>query len=204
MIKIDIDTDKINKGIKAAELAFNAIENVLGKEGFEKFYWPKLRERIKEYLIRNLGDLGDVPTSRRWRGIKRELMGRPASEYRKLFARLGYEGYTTQRYIGGEDLQIITDESWHATGTMEDVIKERLGADQGTIRGTADVFSAELNVSVSDLVDQYPLIVDEQIMERSGGEKGIMRLFAKQQDEIVEMLIHEGGNLSEELFRGNK
>lgn len=202
MIRIEINLENIRKQIEAAELAFTAVENALGKEGFESNVWPKLREKIKDFLIRNLDEkyFADVPISSRWIECKKDLIKSPISEYRKILIKHGFAGFTTQRFRGGGDLKVESSANWKATGTMEDIIRERLGSDQGIIRGSADVFSAELDVPVTDLVDQYPLIVDEKIQDRSSKRKGIVRLFGNQANEIFEMLIRENENLSAELF----
>lgn len=201
MIKIELDAKKLSKEIELARTALTSLDETLGKVGFEKFHWPKLREKIKAYLVENLEQINEIPTSERWKAVKTKLMGVNVSEYVSVLKRYGYHDYTTSRFVSGNNLPVVSTENWKATGTMEDVLTQRIEASNGVVSGTDGVFSAEIDVNISDLTDGYPAIVDEKLMKRSGGRVGIMRLLAWQENEIYEMLISDNTNLSEELFK---
>jgi hypothetical protein len=127
-------------------------------------------------------------------------MKAPVSEYPGILKKRGFAGFTTQRFVGGTWEKVISDDAFKATGVMDEVINQQLTPDNFSMQVSRGNILAELNVDVSDLIDEYPLIIDEKIMEISGGYAGLVRLYASQQNELINMLVTETSNISEEIF----
>ena len=141
-------------------------------------------------------------TSDQWKEFKSRMIGEPVDAYPMLFKQAGYGQFTTIRRIGGDWLPIIDDDDWRATGTMEEHLHDELDKGISHVLSAEDEFVAEIEVDVSTLEDEYPVMVDDKLMVASNGKIGLIRLLEWQEKEIFEMLVYETGNLSKELGGG--
>ncbi len=203
MFTISANIEDLVNGSERLHKTVLNLQNKLSGAGIEMAVWPKIRQRIIEFLKGNLLKINEVDvTSQEWRDVKKILTNSPVSEYPQILKSKGYGKYTTIRHVGGSWLPVIDDDHWRATGTMEDHLTNELDKGVDRINVTAEIFSANIEVDVSQLNDAYPITIDEQLMVASGGEVGLIRLTEAQEEEIYKMLIQATGDLSAELVGG--
>jgi len=200
VIKFESNIKEFTADVESAERAVNRLVFAFSGEGIKQNLWPKIKERLIGRLKQNLDEIDIAKTSSKWIDTKKALHGSDIKQYPNIMKKFGFS-YTTIRLKGGDWLPIISDQDWKATGTMDDHLKSEL--DQRKTKETIsnNSFNAEVLVDVSALRDEYPIAVDKDIMDRSGGKEGLVRLFPGQDIELIEMLVKETGNLSAELFR---
>jgi hypothetical protein len=203
MVKISANASEFAARAQSLYDSFNQLNVRLTGAGIAAKVWPKLKEKLINHLRQNVIDLPNmgIETGKRWRGFKSKLIQEnvPVSHYPGLFLSRGFD-YTTVRELGGAWLPIVSDESWKATGYMEQHLLGELDEEKISTVVTESAFDAEIEVDVSMLEDEYPITVDEQLMAASGGDIGLIRLFEWQEKELYEMLISETENISKDLF----
>ena len=183
-VNYDFINQRLDKTVKAVERMSGAPDQAR--------YWPEIRDRIREMLVKNLDDIHEVPIKDSTRKAKRRAAER---------------GATVQRISGGSKLPIIyPDVNWKSTGTLEDVYTEQFMTAPIKVRKYGDDIVFNIGLDTSMFVHDeatglpYPEKVDQELRKRTGGSVGLVRLTPKQQSEIIEMLIKKNESLTERIF----
>jgi len=171
--------------------------NVVGD--LSKLFWARNRNLIADYLEHMMGFFEKVPVAEHWSRVKSELLGvTDQAEMEHILVANGFSREWMFRLTGSEQMfSVVNDSNWYATGTMESVLFDAIhGGQSDTIVRGKDYADLSINADVSGLRDLYPNIVDEKLMERSGGSIGVMRIFVWQQKALFGKLE----NIADELF----
>lgn len=186
-----------DREIGRAERTTKRFGEILEPKNVNK-WWPEIIDKLRGLLLENLKQthLNRAWTSPRWRQTKSEMMN---------------AGVTKNRIKGGGELPVLSNQSWHMTDAMMGRLTGGLSQDRGRPKFRPMEITIALGVDVDDFIESddpeyaglpYPIAVDGKMMERSGGQVGLVRLNDEQISQILDLLVKRNENIADRIFRG--
>jgi len=209
LINIDANIEDFTKQLLAAANDVEKINNSICKEEVQKF-WRKYRSLVVDYFRHMQSFHERVPVfDAAWQEFKEEAIGVTGQqEILELLSKYGHAPKQIgrnwlARYPGDSEYMhpVTRTEPWRATGTMNRVLEAEWANTSNDLLNLGEpVARVSMTANVDGLQDSYPISVDQELMDRSGGSIGVMRLFVWQQQQLFDALERDMAGFIEAVF----
>jgi len=200
MFNIETNFDEFIKSIDDAILALQKVDGLFGTPAFKTFI-NKLFRDVKDMFLKNINDwkVGEIDVqSDRWESTKQILMDKPLEKYEEILISRGYPASYMQR-TSQKPEKVKSSEPWKATEFMSDDLIKGVNAPMN-VESSENKLTLTFSSSFRNFLENYPLIVDEQIMQESQGQYSLLQLYDEQRTKLMSEFMEIVPKIIDQIF----